>query len=98
MNWTITYRRQARKDVAEIYDYYEARRVGLGEDFLLKHDDGIARMMNMPLASRQIWKDVRRVLLDRFPYAVFYRVLGARVIVLTVYHTRRNPAGWQGRA
>ena len=59
MNWTITYRRQARKDVAEIYDYYEAQRVGLGEDFLLKLDDGIARMMNMPLASRQIWKDVR---------------------------------------
>jgi plasmid stabilization system protein ParE len=35
--------------------------------------------------------DVRRVIVSRFPYAVFYRVEAERIVVLAVLHTARDP-------
>jgi plasmid stabilization system protein ParE len=40
---------------------------------------------------------IREGLLTRFPYAVYYRVLADRIRVLAVYHTSRDPSGWQTR-
>lgn len=34
----------------------------------------------------------------KFPYMVFYRVDDDQITVLAVYHTSRDPAGWQSRA
>jgi plasmid stabilization system protein ParE len=34
----------------------------------------------------------------RFPYSVFYRVEADRIVVLAVFHGRRNPRIWQARA
>ena len=42
--------------------------------------------------------DIREGPLSRFPYAIYYRVLADRIRVLAVYHTARDPSGWQSRA
>lgn len=42
--------------------------------------------------------DIREGLLGRFPYAIYYRVLADRIRVLAVYHTARDPSGWQTRS
>ena len=41
--------------------------------------------------------DIREGALTRFPYVVYYRVLADRIRVLAVYHTSRDPSGWQSR-
>jgi len=41
--------------------------------------------------------DTRRVLLNRFPYAVVYRPLTDRVMVVAVAHLRRRPVYWAER-
>jgi hypothetical protein len=33
----------------------------------------------------------------RFPYGVFYRVDSDQIAVLAVYHSKRDPRGWQVR-
>jgi plasmid stabilization system protein ParE len=38
--------------------------------------------------------EVRRAMVSRFPYAVFYRVEAKQVVVLTVLHTARDPRLW----
>jgi hypothetical protein len=42
--------------------------------------------------------DIREAPLTRFPYAVYYRALADRIRVLAVYHTARDPSGWQSRS
>jgi plasmid stabilization system protein ParE len=37
---------------------------------------------------------VRRMIVSRFPYAVFYRVEADRIVVLAVLHTARDPESW----
>ena len=38
--------------------------------------------------------EVRRAVVSRFPYAVFYRVDPKRVVVLAVLHMARDPKLW----
>ena len=40
---------------------------------------------------------IRRAMLSRFPYGVFYVVRGQTVRVLAVMHTSRDPQTWKTR-
>jgi toxin ParE1/3/4 len=42
--------------------------------------------------------DIRCVQARRFPYSVFYRTEAHRIVVLAVFHARRDPTIWQTRA
>ena len=41
-----------------------------------------------------VHSNVRRAIVSRFPFAVFYLVEPKRVVVLRVLHTARNPILW----
>jgi toxin ParE1/3/4 len=44
-----------------------------------------------------VYRDVRRALVGRSPFAVFYVVQPDTVIVVAVLHTARNPRLWRNR-
>jgi len=50
-----------------------------------------------PLAFPKVHGDVRRALLKRFPYCLFYVVDEDAVVVLGCFHGHRNPATWEAR-
>jgi len=87
-----------RDESDDAHDWYEQRRPGLGRDFL----DAVQRVLTEIAANPARYgfadTDVREGPLDRFPYAVYYRVLADRIRVLAVYHSSRDPSGWQSRA
>jgi len=39
-----------------------------------------------------VYEDVRRVLVRRFPYSVFFVLERTRAVVLAVHHQHRDPA------
>jgi plasmid stabilization system protein ParE len=41
--------------------------------------------------------DVRKAVVTRFPYCVFYRPHADRIEVLAVFHSKRDPTIWQSR-
>lgn len=87
----------AVEDLAEAYSWYETQRVGLGDQFLnavAQCLDGIERH---PRGNAVVMKDVRRALLKRFPYSVFYRLDENEIIVRAIFHHSRHPARWKRR-
>jgi toxin ParE1/3/4 len=58
---------------------------------------GIHRVRESPLQFRQLKQGVRRALLRRFPYAIYFVLRGSEVIVLAVLHQRRRAGEWQRR-
>ncbi|HEX6038062.1 type II toxin-antitoxin system RelE/ParE family toxin [Longimicrobium sp.] len=91
-------RPEARAEVAEAAGWYEAREPGLGRDFLRAFRAATDRLRRDPFHYQIVFADMRRVLLRRFPYGVFYEIHGADVVVLGCMHTARDPELWQGRA
>lgn len=70
---------EAEQDIAEAYGWYEGQRVGLGEEFLSCVDASIETICRWPEIYAVIYEHYRRVLVRRFPYAVFYEYEGNTV-------------------
>ena len=88
---------EAAQDIEEAYDWYECRRVGLGEDFLSSVDACIEAICRQPEMHAKAHEDYRRGLVRRFPYAIFYEYAGDVVTVYCVFHTSRDPRKWRER-
>jgi len=98
VNLPLDFHPAVRGEIADAYDWYERRVVGLGADFLDEIERVLAEIMANPARYGFAEADIREGPIARFPYAVYYRELTDRIRVLAVYHTSRNPAGWQSRS
>jgi toxin ParE1/3/4 len=90
MNWQVTIRPAAHADLREARDWYDLRREGLGNEFLLAVADAMLALEDAPDRYPIYHRDFRRVLTDRFPYKIFYRIEGEGVIVYRVLHAARD--------
>ena len=70
---------------------------GLGDEFRQSIENALDRISRAPELHAVILKGVRRSFVRRFPYAIFYLAEEARVVVIAVMHTRRNPLRWKKR-
>lgn len=87
----------AVRDLAEAHDWYERQQTGLGRKFLDAVEASLRRIANRPNGFPTIHQDVRRALVARFPYSVYFRLRMNEVRVLAVVHQHRNPEVWKRR-
>jgi toxin ParE1/3/4 len=73
-------------------DWYDQRREGLGDAFLLAVADAMTVLEQTPELHPIYYRDFRQVLTTRFPYKVFYRIEGEAVIVYRILHAARDHA------
>ncbi len=92
MTATLIVQPEAEADLGEAFRWYEARRHGLGHEFLAEVSRTFSRIAEQPLRNAPVHREARRALLRRFPYAALYVARGERVFVLSVLHQRRNPS------
>ena len=67
---------------------------GLGEEFLAAANTAFDTIERFPDTFARVHGEVRRAVVSRFPYAVFYRIETKRVVIFTVLHTARDPKVW----
>ncbi len=87
----------AAADVEEAFSWYEQQRPGLGKEFLEAVDAALREIAGHPLRQTVIFRDIRRLLLKRFPYAVFYRAYSSAIAVVACMHGRRDSLRWKQR-
>jgi toxin ParE1/3/4 len=94
----VVFRRAARAEFDDAADWYEARQAGLGARFTAAVQQVLDRVAAQPDRYPQVYGGVREAIVPRFPYCVYYRDEPGQVLVLSVFHTARDPSVWQGRA
>jgi toxin ParE1/3/4 len=94
---TVVVQPEAETGLAEAFGWYERRQPGLGHEFLDEIDHVFRRIADRPLLAACVWRDARRALAKRFPYAVLYVARGETVYILAVLHQRRDPRQSPGR-
>jgi plasmid stabilization system protein ParE len=97
MTLPLEFHPAVRGETDNAHNWYEQRRPGLGRHFLDEVERVLAEITANPARFGFADADIREGLLNRFPYAIYYRVLTNRIRVLAVYHTSRDPSGWQSR-
>ena len=87
----ILYRREAADDIAAAFRWYDSQAPGLGREFERALAALDILIETFPEAYPVAFSDVRRALLARFPYAVYYRELDPdNVEVIACLHTRQR--------
>jgi plasmid stabilization system protein ParE len=94
MTQSLLVRRRAELQAAKARDWYNEQLDGLGRQFIGEIDAAILKAYRHPLHYQVVHRDIRRVLLRRFPYAVFFVAEPARVVVLAVLHQSEDPEKW----
>ena len=84
-------------DVEAAFDWYQDERAGLGLEFLDELRAAYGRVAEGPLKYLELRSGIRRALLRRFPYAVYFAAEADIVVILAVLHAHRDPAEWQAR-
>ena len=97
MSLRLIIRPEAEAELADAFDWYEDRVPGLGYDFLLSVDAVIHAILRHPQQYPRVHRIVRRALVRRFPHEVLFVEDAERVVVLSVFHAKRNPKRWQER-
>jgi plasmid stabilization system protein ParE len=97
MSYELIIRPEAEAELSETYNWYENRAPGLGSEFLLAVDALLNSIARNPQQYPIVHKTIRRALTRRFPYQVFFVLEEKRVVVVAVFHARRNPRRWQER-
>ncbi len=81
---------EVRRDIGEAFTWYEDRRSGLGRAFAMAVKERFRQIRASPQRNAIRFDDIRRVNLQRFPYAIFYFMDDNAIIVLGVLHVRRD--------
>jgi plasmid stabilization system protein ParE len=97
MKYRLVLRKATGKEYDDAGNWYEQQREGLGEEFTESVQWVLDRIAANPLIHALVLHDVRKAVVKKFPYVVYYRVRQSSVIVLSVFHTLRDPLVWQSR-
>ncbi len=84
-------------DVEVAFEWYESERPGLGVEFLDELRATYNRIADGPFKYQELRAGIRRALLKRFPYAVYFAIEAESIVVVAVLHVSRDPAQWQRR-
>ena len=88
---------QSDLDIQAAAVWYEDQQSNLGVRFLNELDHVLRRIEKNPQQFPRLDGEVRRALLHRFPYGVYFLAESEAVTVLAVLHLHRQPDMWKRR-
>ena len=91
MIYSLSFLPELEEDTITGYRWYEEKTIGLGEEFLRIFYALTFKIQRNPLVYQSVYKDFRRCLLRRFPYAIYYMMDKDKIIVYGLFHCARSP-------
>ena len=94
---TFSFHPEAEEEFNNAIDYYEEAELGLGYDFAIEAYATIQRIIEYSKAWPKIDKEIRRSLVQRFPFGVLYSEDGNSIFIIAVMHLHKKPGYWKNR-
>jgi plasmid stabilization system protein ParE len=90
VSWQVWVRPEAELDLYRAAVWYEAQRTGLGREFLESVRTRFRELSSSALQYAEVDPGIRRALIRRFPYSVYFKIEGPDLVVLAVLHQSRR--------
>ena len=84
-------------DVEAAFQWYESEEPGLGYEFLQEIRAAYERILHGSQTYAVLGSGIRRTLIRRFPYAIYFSLEDEMIFIIAVLHTARDPEEWQFR-
>ncbi len=89
---------EAEFDFECSYNYYNAINQKVADDFLKQIDKSFTSIKKNPLGYSVVYKEVRKSVLKKFPFIVYYKIDLVIIRVIAIFHASRNPEIWKERS
>ena len=90
MKYSLLVSEMAYEDAIVIFDWYEEKLSGLGDRFINEPEVAKTDLLNNPLAFAKWNKSIRRMVMRKFPYKLFYKIYEDEILILAIIHARRS--------
>lgn len=84
-------------ELREARDWYEQQGAGIGVRLVQAVDVVLLQLSENPQRFPTIYRDIRRALVRRFPYGVFFQDQPDHIRVIAIVHLHRHPDTWKRR-
>ena len=94
--------RDAEEELAAAASWYDAKRLGLGQEFFVAVDETFRLIQQFPRIGKLApeflsGSSVRKIAVEGFPYWVVYQESPSLLYVIAVAHFRQRPGYWRSR-
>ncbi len=90
MKRVASFHPKAQQELIDAAVWYDDRREGLGDEFVDAVSGKVVEICGAPERFPIVHDDIRQAILRRFPYVVYFRLVGERVLVVSVFHASRD--------
>ena len=97
MSRMLSIHESAEREIEEESDFYDLESIGLGNVFIDDVQKAIDNISQFPEAATLVQDKLRKKMLSKFPYALFYATYPDRIRILAVAHQKRRPYYWRKR-
>lgn len=95
--WHLSYRPEVEDDVVDAVAWYDDKRAGLGDEFLLEYLGAIQRIRDNPLLFAIAANGLRPCRVKRFSYIVHFVLDGNNVLVVALMGGGRDNSAFAHR-
>jgi plasmid stabilization system protein ParE len=88
---------EAEADIVNAADWYDDQSRSIRQKFLDHVENALHVIEQHPHRYQKIFRQVRRVMVREFPYALLYIASDSEVNVIACSHCSRDPKRWQKR-
>jgi plasmid stabilization system protein ParE len=82
----------ARLEFEDAAAWYEQQRPGLGDEFRIEINATLQQVLKYPERFRLASPAMHKVMVDRFPYSIYYSIELNAIYIASIFHGSRNPA------
>lgn len=94
----LIFHSQAQAELADAMKWYEDRTAGLGFDLLGEVEKSARDLQQNPGQFRLHGRSgMRKILINRFPYTLFFLELPDVIWIAAIAHQKRRPGYWRTR-
>lgn len=93
----VSFHPRAHDEVEDAQSWYEERSLLAAAGFLHEISVALRRIGEAPRRYPVTGHGTRRILLERFPFSVHYRVSEEEIVIVAVAHQKRRPGYWASR-
>src|ERR1051325_1518734 len=93
----VSFHTDARAELREARRWYLERSPLTAMAFAQSVDNAISAIIRAPSAPPLAEHGTRKLVLQRFPFNIFYRETEEEIVIIAVSHQKRRPGYWSRR-
>ena len=82
---------EAENDLYEALDYYKEIDISLKNNFINDLDNTFDKILKFPNLYPFETKTSQKILMNKFPYIILYEKYNEIIMILAIFHTKRDP-------